>query len=178
MARFVRPRLLWAAVAGFAAAYAWWRWQPAPDPAAGEGPTQGETRNKAPVGKLLAGLLAIAAGVGAYFAYQAWSDAQENAAVARAITGGDPRHAELYFTRYGCAGCHTIPGVTAADGQVAPQLSGLRKRVYIGGVLRNTPQNLIAWIVDPQRFSPNSAMPATGISAGEARDVAAYLYAH
>ncbi|MBV9786106.1 MAG: cytochrome C, partial [Acidisphaera sp.] len=65
-----------------------------------------------------------------------------------------------------------------ADGQVAPPLAGLRKRVYIGGVMRNTPENLIAWIVDPRSISPHSAMPVTGISRREARDVATYLYAH
>ena len=50
-------------------------------------------------------------------------------------------------------------------------------RVYIGGVATNSPDHLIQWIVDPQQFSPRSAMPATGISEAEARDVAAYLYA-
>ena len=131
-----------------------------------------------PLLKIGAGLAVILACVGLYFGYQAWSDLQEKEAVARAITGGEPRQAEVSFTRYGCAGCHTIPGVTGADGEVGPQLAGLRTRVYLGGVLRNSPDNLIAWIVDPQRFSPNSAMPVTGISAPEARDVAAYLYAH
>jgi cytochrome c len=181
MPRSVRPRALWAAAAaaGLAFAYAWWRWEPLEAPTRPEEASeQPETRDKAPLGKLAAGLLAIAAAVAAYFGYQAWSDARENEAVARAITGGDPRHAEAYFARYGCAGCHTIPGVSGADGEVAPPLAGLRRRVYVGGVLRNSPDNLIAWIVDPQRFSPNSAMPATGISPAEARDVAAYLYAH
>ena len=180
MARFVRPRVFWAsaAAAGVALAYAWLRWEPALEQANDVGLTQGEFRDKAPLGKLSLGLLAIAAVVGAYFLYQAWSDAQENEAVARAITGGNPAQASAYFTRYGCGGCHTIPGVTGADGEVAPPLAGLRKRVYVGGVLRNSPENLIAWIVEPQRFSPNSAMPATGISESEARDIAAYLYAH
>jgi cytochrome c2 len=45
-------------------------------------------------------------------------------------------------------------------------------------VLRNTPVNLVQWVVDPQRFLAGSAMPVTGISEPEARDVAAYLYAH
>jgi cytochrome c1 len=56
-------------------------------------------------------------------------------------------------------------------------LADLRERVYVGGVLWNSSDNLIGWIVDPQRFSPHSAMPATGITEAEARDVAAYLYA-
>jgi cytochrome c1 len=48
--------------------------------------------------------------------------------------------------------------------------------VYVAGVATNTADNLIAWIVSPQTFSPRSAMPATGISEAEARDVATYLY--
>ncbi|MGY4382706.1 cytochrome c1 [Bradyrhizobium sp. i1.3.6] len=32
-------------------------------------------------------------------------------------------------------------------------------------------------IVAPQTFSPRTAMPATGITESEARDIAAYLYA-
>jgi cytochrome c1 len=79
--------------------------------------------------------------------------------------------------RYGCAGCHVIPGVYGSDGQVGGPLSDIRKRVYVGGVVTNSPGNLVRWIVDPQQFSPRTAMPATGISEQEARDVAAYLYA-
>jgi cytochrome c1 len=98
--------------------------------------------------------------------------------VARTLTHGDPAAAPPIMRRYGCAGCHTIPGIPGADGQVGPDLGGLRKRVYIGGVANNTAENLVRWIVSPQSFSPRSAMPATGISESEARDVAAYLYAH
>jgi cytochrome c1 len=70
-----------------------------------------------------------------------------------------------------------VPGITGGNGQVGGPLSDIRKRVYVGGVLTNSPDNLIRWIVDPQQFSPRTAMPATGISEPEARDVAAYLYA-
>jgi cytochrome c1 len=80
--------------------------------------------------------------------------------------------------RYGCSGCHTIPGVAGADGQVGGSLANIGKRVYIGGVATNNADHLIRWIVSPQSFSPHSAMPATGISEAEAKDVAAYLYAH
>ena len=111
---------------------------------------------------------------GAATLYSQVSDAD---AVARALTGGDPMHAPGIMTRYGCAGCHTIPGVPGADGKVGGSLAGLRQRVFIAGVVPNTAENLINWIVRPQTFSPRSAMPATGISTGEARDVAAWLYA-
>jgi mono/diheme cytochrome c family protein len=98
--------------------------------------------------------------------------------VARILTQGNPEAAPQIMRRYGCAGCHTIPGVPGADGQVGGSLDGLRQRVYIAGIANNTADNLTRWIVSPQSFSPNSAMPATGISEAEARDVAAYLYGH
>jgi cytochrome c1 len=93
------------------------------------------------------------------------------------MTLGDPDRAPELFRRYGCSGCHTVPGIPGADGQTGTPLTELSKRVYIAGVLENRPDNLIAWIVSPRSFSPQTAMPATGISEQEARDVAAYLYA-
>jgi cytochrome c len=126
-------------------------------------------------------LVGIAAAAVVGLACVAWSAAERRAEIgqeAKALTGGDAERAPDLLTRYGCAGCHTIPGVPGADGRVGPALSGLREQVYVGGVLRNTAGNLVAWIVDPHRVSPRSAMPATGITEAEARDVAAYLYQH
>jgi cytochrome c len=123
-------------------------------------------------------VMAIAVGALGWTAGQAMMAASEADAVARAVTGGDPAKAAALVTRYGCAGCHTIPGLPGADGQVAAPLEELRKRVFIGGVLPNTADNLIDWIVQPQAYSPNTAMPATGVTKAEARDIAAYLYAH
>ena len=106
------------------------------------------------------------------------SQMRADSEVARALTGGDPARAAVLITRYGCGGCHTVTGVPGAHGRVAPPLNGLRERVYLAGVLRNTSGNLIQWIVDPHSLSPRTAMPATGISGAEAADVAAWLYAH
>jgi cytochrome c2 len=126
-------------------------------------------------GLLVGGLIAVvaASGLTAYLMSR-----HKAAKVAVAMTGGDPARAPELVRRYGCAGCHQIAGIAGADGQVGGPLEGLRKRVYVGGVVPNTPDNLIKWIVLPQQFSPRSAMPATGISEAEARDVAAYLYAN
>lgn len=99
-------------------------------------------------------------------------------AVARTLTGGDPARAPLWIRRFGCGGCHTIPGLPEADGQVGPALGHLRERVFIAGSVRHTPDNLVRWIVAPQAFSRDTAMPSTGIDEDQARDVAAYLYAH
>jgi hypothetical protein len=93
-----------------------------------------------------------------------------------AMTGGRPDRALGIITHYGCAGCHAIPGVRAPGGLAAPPLSGLAQRLYIGGATPNTPDNLVRWIVNPKQFSAATAMPVTGISETEARDVAAYLF--
>jgi cytochrome c len=107
----------------------------------------------------------------------AWSARQQTERIARAMTGGDPARAPDIIRRYGCGGCHTIPGLAGADGKVGPPLTGLVHRVYVGGSANNSPDNLIKWIVSPQTFAPRTAMPTTGITEAEARDVAAYLYA-
>jgi cytochrome c len=123
-----------------------------------------------------AGLVAICV-VAAGFAVAYWSvSAQSEDAVAKALTGGDPNEAPSLVRRYGCGGCHTISAIAGADGKVAAPLDQLRKRVYIGGVLQNTPDNLVRWIVSPRTFSPQNAMPDTGITEAEARHVAALLY--
>lgn len=106
-----------------------------------------------------------------------WSSQQKSEEIARAMTGGDPSRAPAIIRRYGCAGCHTIPGISGGDGQVGGPLADIKHRVYVGGVAPNSPDNLIRWIVSPQTFSPRSAMPATGISEADARHVASYLYA-
>ena len=94
----------------------------------------------------------------------------------RVTTGGDRRRAPALMREYGCVTCHTIPGVQGANGLVGPSLSGFASRSYIGGVLPNTPPNLIRWIQDPQKVDSLTAMPSTGVTEADARDIAAYLY--
>jgi cytochrome c len=115
--------------------------------------------------------MAVAAGT-------VWQIEHRDGNIATALTGGDIARAPDLIRRYGCAGCHTIAGIPGGDGQVGGPLKDVRQRVYVGGVVINSPDNMIKWIVSPQTFSPRSAMPATGISEAEARDVAAYLYSH
>jgi cytochrome c len=105
-----------------------------------------------------------------------WKSQHQSREVAVAMAGGDPARAPDIIRRYGCAGCHTISGIPGGDGKVGGELGSIKGRVFVGGVVTNTPDNLIAWIVSPQTFSPRTAMPTTGISEAEARDVATYLY--
>ena len=94
------------------------------------------------------------------------------------ITGGNPDHAMQAIVHYGCASCHDIPGAQMPGGLAASSLSDLRKRIYLGGRVNNTPENLTRWITNPKQFDPLTAMPVTGISEDEARDISAFLYQH
>ncbi|HKY03678.1 MAG TPA: c-type cytochrome [Blastocatellia bacterium] len=95
---------------------------------------------------------------------------------AAAMTGGDPSRGREKIREYGCASCHTIPGIAEADSLVGPPLSKIASRTYIGGVLTNTPGNMVRWIQNPQGVDPLTAMPNLGLSEQDARDIAGYLY--
>jgi cytochrome c1 len=92
------------------------------------------------------------------------------------IAGGDPQRGKQVIRRSGCIACHVIPGIAGADGLVGPPLDRFASRAYVGGVVPNRPQNLVAWILNPPAIDPMTAMPASGITESEARDAAAYLY--
>jgi cytochrome c2 len=91
-------------------------------------------------------------------------------------TGGDPHRGSLVVRKYGCATCHTIPGIAGADGLVGPSLDRIGSRVHLAGRLPNTPENMMRWIRDPQGIAPGTAMPNLGVSEQDTRDIAAYLY--
>jgi cytochrome c len=124
----------------------------------------------------VAALVGIGAGILAVAADRQQAR-ERRAAIARDLTGGDPGRAPAHMRRFGCAGCHTIPGIPGANGMIGPDLRGVASRFYFAGRLSNTPEQLIEWIVDPRGQDPRTTMPASGISRGQARDVAAWLYA-
>jgi cytochrome c1 len=55
-------------------------------------------------------------------------------------------------------------------------VDGLPVRAVIAGRLANSPENLQAWIRDPQRISPGTAMPDLDVGERDARDISAFLY--
>lgn len=101
----------------------------------------------------------------------------ERFADAAALTGGDPRAGREKARDAGCGSCHTIPGVPGARALVGPPLAGIGGRMYIAGVLTNTPDHLVRWIQDPPAVDSATAMPSLGLTEADARDIAAYLYA-
>ena len=91
------------------------------------------------------------------------------------VQAGDAENGKLLLRQFGCGKCHEIPGVADARGRVGPPLEGVADRVYLAGVLANTPENLVAFIRDPRAFHPRTAMPDLGVTEPHARDMAAYL---
>jgi cytochrome c2 len=92
------------------------------------------------------------------------------------VLGGDPNNGRLLLRQFACGSCHSIPGVANAEGKVGPPLEGIAKRVYLGGVLPNTPENMAAFIRAPHKAAPRTAMPDMGVTEAHARDMVAYLY--
>jgi cytochrome c len=95
---------------------------------------------------------------------------------AAGIAGGDPKRGEAAVERYGCAACHAIPGIANQGSNVGPPLHKVALRGYIGGVLPNTPDDMVRWLQNPPAVDPRTAMPNLGVSEAEARDMTAYLY--
>lgn len=122
-------------------------------------------------------ILRLAAGVGLAAALLALPGCGGDARrLAAEMTGGDPVRGREHIRRYGCASCHTIPGIPEADSLVGPPLTRVAARTYIGGRLTNSPDNMVRWIRDPRGVDPQTAMPNLGVSEQDARDIAGYLY--
>jgi cytochrome c1 len=94
----------------------------------------------------------------------------------RTVMGGDAARGVRKISAYGCEYCHVIPGVRDATGTVGPPLVEFARRTMIAGEVSNTPEHLVAWIMNPQAIEQRTAMPNLGVSAPDARDIAAYLY--
>jgi cytochrome c2 len=96
---------------------------------------------------------------------------------AYALTGGNVENGRTVIVAKGCGACHQIPGIVSARGQVGPTLQGVAGRAMIGGVVPNTPDNLVRWVENPRALNEKTAMPVLGVTRKEAEDIAAYLYA-
>lgn len=92
------------------------------------------------------------------------------------ITGGDPQRGRRLIQTYGCGTCHTIPGVSGANGLVGPPLEGVGRRMYLAGRIQNSPQNMIHWIRFPRAVDPQTVMPQMNVTEQDGRDITAYLY--
>ncbi len=93
------------------------------------------------------------------------------------VVGDDPkvRAGRDAFQQTACINCHTV-GDTVATGIFGPDLSHLMSRETLGaGVAANTPENLKAWVRDPQQLKPGCRMPAMQLDDDALDRVVAYL---
>lgn len=94
---------------------------------------------------------------------------------AASLRPGDVEAGRRATGSYLCATCHVIPGFVSAQHHVGQPLAGIGGRAFIAGVLPNTRENMVRFLLDPQRIDPLSAMPDLGLSEQDALDISAYL---
>ena len=70
----------------------------------------------------------------------------------------------LFMEKYGCQSCHIVGG---NGGYVGPPLDKAGDRLQPGWIYR--------WLLDPQKFKPETLEPRSGLSEAEAKDLTAYL---
>jgi cytochrome c oxidase subunit 2 len=116
---------------------------------------------------------------------QARKDSAQHAATDTAAAAPaapqDPAYAagEKLFQAKGCVGCHSLSAVNAPKGMIGPNLANVGARSYIGaGSFKNTDETLARWIQNPQLMKKGVLMPNLGVTAEEAKSLAAYLRAH
>jgi cytochrome c oxidase subunit 2 len=104
--------------------------------------------------------------------FELWRQAQLTAAAAPATLA---QERGLALVEYRCGLCHGLRG-TRAGAMVAPDLTHLMSRAALAaGTLANNPNNLRAWIQNPQDFKPGNLMPDQHLSAQELSDTLSYL---
>jgi putative membrane protein len=101
---------------------------------------------------------------------------QRAARVEGSMVGGNAERGRVAMRAYGCTSCHAVPSMVGDNPSVGPALEGFGGRAYIAGVLPNTPENLLRWIIDPPAVDSLTAMPRVGVTPQDAVDIAEFLY--
>jgi cytochrome c oxidase subunit 2 len=110
--------------------------------------------------------------------FESWLANERKPAVedpAAGVPGGAGSPGRSAFLAQSCVNCHRVRG-TPAKGGYAPDLTHLMARETLAsGMVKNTPENLRLWVVDPQQVKPGCLMPAFGLSDRECDEVVRYL---
>ena len=78
------------------------------------------------------------------------------------------------FVQRTCGNCHAV--ASTSEGQAGPELTHFASRQTIGaGVVENTPENIAAFVRNPQAVKPGILMPNFRLSEEEVRALTAYL---
>jgi len=103
--------------------------------------------------------------------FEQWVQEEKNSAQ----SSGAVDEGRRIFETTACVNCHTVSG-TVADGRFGPDLTHLMSRDTIAsGATPNTPENLKAWIQDPDSIKPGSLMPAMKLTDHDLDALTAYL---
>jgi cytochrome c oxidase subunit 2 len=103
--------------------------------------------------------------------FAAWVAAQQ----APAMDDLAVRAGRQMFQSMACINCHTVRG-TPANGMFGPDLTHLMSRSTLAaGVASNTPENLRAWVNNPNALKPGALMPAMQLSRPDLDQLVAYL---
>jgi cytochrome c oxidase subunit 2 len=103
--------------------------------------------------------------------FQQWIANQQKPAV------DDPsvRAGREAFEHTACINCHTVRG-TVANGRFGPDLTHLMSRdTLAAGTMKNTRENLVKWIKNPDAYKPGCLMPAMKLSDDQIGKIADYL---
>ena len=105
--------------------------------------------------------------------FTGWVTRQRAAAPAPA--GGSPAAEGLtLFNAKGCAGCHTVAGVS--QGKVGPDLTHLYSReTFAGSMFPLDEDHMRRWLADPPGEKPGSVMPNLGLTDEEITQLIEYL---
>jgi cytochrome c oxidase subunit 2 len=84
---------------------------------------------------------------------------------------------QAVFLSQSCVNCHTVRYPDSpAKGKFGPDLTHLMSRKTLAsGMIPNTPENLRAWLLDPQKIKPGCLMPAFGLSDRNRDRLVGYL---
>jgi cytochrome c oxidase subunit II len=105
--------------------------------------------------------------------FQAWMKQQQ--APAQQPADAQAMNGQQLFLGSACVYCHAVSG-TNASGTIGPDLSHLASRGFIGaGTLKNDPQHLGDWILDPQDSKPGNYMPPTNLDQTSLDALLSYL---
>lgn len=109
--------------------------------------------------------------------YKRFAASSVDAECPKPTTAGEyaTERAQMMLRQYACDNCHQIEGMVGPLTHIGPSLRHWRERKYIAGILPNTRENLVRWIVDPQGVSPHTLMPDLDVIEPHAEHMARYL---
>jgi cytochrome c oxidase subunit 2 len=111
--------------------------------------------------------------------FAAWIANQQLPAASPSSTSSPSEQAiaagKTVFQTQSCMNCHAIRG-TSGNGRFGPDLTHFGGRDTLGsGAIPNTPENLKAWIRNPDDLKPGALMPAMQLDEAQLDQVTAYL---